>query len=492
ANDPVESVGEPDYVIQNAVIYDGLGGLPFAGDVSIKDGLIDQIGDISVGSNTEVYNAQGLALSPGFIDPHSHHDSKLMAQPASLSMLAQGITTIVSGLDGGLSTYGDQFISIQNNYDVFEKTPASVNIAFFAPHDTYREIVMGDDAKRLATDAELDEMKALLRRDMQAGAFGLSTGLEYEPSVYSDTSEVIELAKVAAEFGGRYSSHIRSEDVAMYPAIEVVLTVAREANLPVNISHIKLAMYELHGQSTAALKILNAAREEGLDVTADIYPYDGWQSVLGIMIPSRDYQDRNAAQYALSNIAAPDTISIVSYDLNQSYEGKNLQQIADMENKNPVDMLMEMLQNADKAGVRIGVIGSNIGDADIKNFMQWPYTAITTDGGINDAHPRGQGTFTRVLGKYVREMGVLSLPEAIRKMTSLTASNLGITTRGTIKTGLAADLVLFDPATISDHATFENSLQFSTGIDTVWVNGEISFTDGASTIARPGVTLKRE
>ncbi|MDG1859126.1 MAG: amidohydrolase family protein, partial [Emcibacteraceae bacterium] len=455
-------------------------------------GLIDQIGEITVDSNAIIYDAKGLALSPGFIDPHSHHDSKLMKQPASLSMLAQGITTIVSGLDGGLDTYGDQFVSVQNNFDIFEKTPASVNLALFAPHNTYREMVMGDDAKRLATDEELNEMKALLHRDLQAGALGLATGLEYEPAIYSNTSEVIELAKIAAEYGGRYSSHIRSEDVAVYPAIEEVLTIAREANLPVNISHIKLAMYELHGQSTSAIELLNNARSEGLNVTADIYPYDGWQSVLGILIPSRDYQDREASEYALSNIAAPNTISIVSYSLNEEFEGKNLQQIAEMENKDPVDMLMEMLQSADKAGVRIGVIGRNIGDEDIKNFMQWPYTAITTDGGIDDAHPRGQGTYPRVLGKYVREMGILSLPEAIRKMTSLSASNLGITTRGIIKAGLAADLVLFNPETITDHATFENSLQFSTGIDSVWVNGEIAFREGASTQARPGQILKRE
>ena len=492
SNEQTENINDPTYVIQNAVIYDGTGGTPFIGSVSIKDGLIDQVGQINIGSNTEVYDAGGLALSPGFIDPHSHHDSKLMKQPASLSILGQGITTIVSGLDGMLNAYGDKFVSIQNNYDIFVKSPATVNVAFFAPHDTYRKIVMGDDHKRHATDVELNEMKSMLRRDMEAGALGLATGLEYEPSVYSNSLEVIELAKVAAEYGGRYSSHIRSEDVAVYPAIEEILTIAREANIPVNISHIKLAMYELHGQSVAAIETLNDARAEGLDVTADIYPYDGWQSVLSLLIPSRDYYDRVAAEYALSNIAEPDSIFIVSYQLNKTYEGKNLQQIADMENLKPVDLLMEILQSAEKAKIRVGVIGRNIGDEDIKNYMQWPYTAITTDGGIDDAHPRGQGTFPRVLGKYVREMGILSLPEAIRKMTSLTASNLGITTRGTIKAGLAADIVLFDPATITDHATFENSLQFSTGIDTVWVNGEIVYSNGVSTQARPGRILKRE
>jgi N-acyl-D-amino-acid deacylase len=486
-NEPLTST-----FITNAVIYDGSGGDAVQGSVRIDEGLIIALGDLTPLQGEKTLDAGGLALAPGFIDPHSHHDRKIMEQRAPKSLLAQGITTFVSGLDGGLSTFGEPFISVQNNFDIFEKTPAAVNMALFAPHDTYRGIVMGDDIKRLVTDEELEKMKVMLRRDMEAGALGLATGLEYEPSVYSDAHEVIELAKVAAEYGGKYSSHIRSEDVAVYPAIEEVITIAREANIAANFSHIKVAMYELYGQSTNVIEMLNNAREEGLDITADVYPYDGWQSVLGITIPSRDYYDREAAEYALKSIIEPASVIITSHKTNPEYEGKTLAQIAIDKNVDPVDLLMSLLQQGEKEKFRIGVIGRNISEDDIKNFMHWPYTAITTDGGIDGDHPRGQGTFSRVLSRYVRDLDVLSLPEAIRRMTSLPASNLGLATRGMIKEGLAADLVLFDPDTIQDHATFAEPLQYSTGISAVWVNGAVVFKDGEPTDARPGKILKRE
>lgn len=479
-------------IIKNATIYDGSGEDAYNADVLINDGIITKVGIIDPAAGDTVYQANGLALAPGFIDPHSHHDRKIMQNLAPKSLLAQGITTFVSGLDGGLSTFGEPFISMQNNFDVFEATPAAVNLALFAPHGTYRDIVLGDDSKRVATAEEVEEMKVMLRRDMEAGALGLGTGLEYEPAVYSDGAEVIELAKVAAEYGGKYSSHIRSEDISVYAAIEEVFTIAREAKISANISHIKVAMYELYGQSPKVIEMLNNARDEGLDITADVYPYDGWQSVLDILIPSRDYYDREAAEYALTSLSIPSSVTIIKYDLKPSYQGKTLAEIASEENKDPVDLLMEILQDADNAKQRVGIIGRNISEDDIASYIRWPYAAITTDGSIDGAHPRGQGAFARVLSRYVRDLEVITLQEAIRKMTSLPASNLGLTTRGMIREGLAADLVLFDPATVQDHATFAEPLQYSTGISAVWVNGELVFKDGETTDARPGKILKRE
>lgn len=479
-------------LIKNAVIYDGTGEESYQADVRIEGGLITQVGIIDGHEGETIWDANGLALAPGFIDPHSHHDTKLMKKTAPESALGQGITTIVSGLDGGASTFGNPFISIEHNFSVFEKTPAAINLAYFAPHDTYREMVMGDDFKRTATAEEFDQMAQMLRRDMEAGALGLSTGLEYEPSLYSNTQEVIELAKIAAEYGGKYSSHIRSEDIKVTEAIDEVLTIAREANIPANISHIKLAMYELHGNAPSVIEKLEGAREEGLIITADIYPYDGWKAPMAILMPARDYEDRAAAEYALSSIASPSSITISDYEGEPTYVGKTLAELASEKNMDPVSLLMELLQRAERDNLNERVIGRNIGEEDIQTFMKWPYTAITTDGGIDDSHPRGQGSFSRVLANYVRDKNVISLSEAIRKMTSLPASNLGITGRGMIKKGFAADLVLFDPATIQDNATFEDSLQYSTGIDTVWVNGEVVWDKGIVTAARPGLIIRRQ
>jgi N-acyl-D-amino-acid deacylase len=480
------------WIIKNAVVYDGLGSGSVNADVRIENGIISGIGVFDAEPGERIWEANGLALSPGFIDPHSHHDTKLMQQPAPKSALGQGITTIVSGLDGDASSFGDPFISIAHNFSLFQKTPAAINLAYFAPHGSYRIIVMGDDSKRAATDEELNRMKQMLRRDLEAGALGLSTGLEYEPALYSVTEEVIELAKLAAEYGGRYSSHIRSEDVKVTEAIDELLTIARGANIPANISHIKLAMYEVHGNAASVLEKLDKARSEGLDITADIYPYDGWKAPMAILMPERDYSDRAAAEYGLTSIAAPSSITISDYEGEPSYAGKTLEELAAEENMDPVDLMMQLLQRAEQDNLKERVIGRNMGEEDIQTFMKWPFTAITTDGGIDDSHPRGQGAFPRVLATYVRDKNVLSLSEAIRKMTSLPAHNLGITDRGVLKQGLAADLVLFDPDSIQDHATFKDSLQYSTGIDAVWVNGELVWDKGNVTDARPGRIIRRQ
>ncbi len=480
------------WLIKNALIYDGTGTVPFEADIRIKDSIIVEIGPLDAIKDDRVWDAKGMILSPGFIDPHSHHDSKLMQQPASASFLAQGITTIVSGMDGFSSKFGEPFISIADNMVHFEHNPAAINLAYFGPHNNYRSRVMGDDYKRPATAAEISKMGDLLTADLNAGALGLSTGLEYEPTLYSTLDEVITLAKISAEVGGKYSSHIRSEDVAVTAAFEEVITIAREAKIAANISHIKLAMFELYGRSPEFINMLNVARDQGLNITADIYPYDGWQSTLSILIPSRDFYDRKAAKYALTSIISPANIIFTNYQGRPHYTGKTLEEIAVQEKVSPVDLLMDLLQTAEKENLQQSIIGRNMSEGDIDNFMRWPHTVITSDGGIDDRHPRGQGTFARVLGHYVRDRSVLSLSEAIRKMTSLTASNLGFSNRGELKKGYVADVVIFDPNTIIDHATFKEPLQYSTGIKAVWVNGELVWANDKETGARPGTIIRRE
>lgn len=472
-------------LIRNALLFDGKGTAPVAGDLRVQKGVIVAIGDLTLLADEREWDAEGLALSPGFIDPHSHHNSSLGEKPAPASALAQGITTITSGVDGSTD------VSIPEMFAEFEKSPAAINLAAFGPHNNYRTAVMGDDFRRTATAQEIDAMTVLLQADLDAGALGLATGVEYEPALYSDTSELVELAQAAAKVGGRYTSHIRSEDINFYQALDEFITVARDAKIPANLSHIKLAMANLWGQSSKVVAILNAARAEGLDITADIYPYDGWQSTMQILLPERDLEDRGAYEYALNSIALPSTIILTLYEPNPSYVGKTLAEIADIEGVSPVDMLMKMVQATSSGHLREKIIGRNIGAADINNFMQWPFTSISSDGRTDDRHPRGQGAFPRVLAKYVREKGVLSLPEAIRKMTSLSAESLGLAGRGVLEPGYAADLVLFDPATIMDHGTFTDPVQYATGVKAVWVNGTLVWQDGRATANRPGKILRR-
>jgi len=472
-------------LIENALLYDGKGSLPVKGDIRIEAGLIVELGELTATSRDEVWNANGLALAPGFIDPHSHHEAKFNENSAPASALAQGITTVVAGLDGSTS------MPIKALFRQFNENPAAINLAAFGPHNNYRNLVMGEDFRRIATTKEIIEMANLLDVDLKLGVLGLSTGVEYEPALYGNTNELIALAKVAAQAGGRYSSHIRSEDIRFYEALDEFLTVAREAKIPANISHIKLAMATLWGQGNKVLELLEKARAEGLDITADIYPYDGWQSTLQILLPKRDLDDRKAYEFALKSIALPGTIIMTAYEPEPTYVGKTLAEIADIEGISPVDMLMKMVKVTTKEQMREGIIGRNIGEEDIQNFMKWPFTSISSDGATDDRHPRGQGAFPRVLARYVREKGVLSLPEAIRKMTSLTAQSLGLSGRGSLEPGFAADLVLFSPETIVDHATFADPIQYSTGISAVWVAGELVWKDGKATANRPGKVLGR-
>jgi N-acyl-D-amino-acid deacylase len=345
-------------------------------------------------------------------------------------------------------------------------------------------------------------MAALVEQEMDAGALGLSSGLEYDPGIYSTTDEVVELARVAAAVGGRYMSHIRSEDRRYWEAIDEILLIGREARLPVQISHIKLAMRSLHGQTDRLLATLDQARAKGVDVTADIYPYTYWQSTLTVMFPDRDFEDPAAARFAVEELAAPEDMLIPVFEPDPSLAGKTLAEIAALRGTDPPTTLMDLIREAEALRMAKGpdgdeddiesVIAVSMQETDIERLMEWPFINFCTDGELEGSHPRGFGSFPRVLGRSVRERHVLTLEDAVHKMSAQAASNVGLAERGHIGEGSLADLVLFDPKTVLDRATTDDPHATSVGIEMVWVNGRIVYEDGRTSGRRPGRVLRRQ
>jgi N-acyl-D-aspartate/D-glutamate deacylase/CubicO group peptidase (beta-lactamase class C family) len=486
----------PSTLITDARVVDGTGEPGFEADVRIEADRIVAVGELSPEKGEAVVDADGLVLAPGFIDTHSHADDDIIEYPDAVAVTSQGITTVITGQCGGSQLPLGEF------FDGLEKAPAAVNIASFSGHGTIRESVMGDDFRRPATDAEIEAMRVLLRADLEAGSLGLSTGLEYDPGIYSTTDEVVELAKVAAARGGRYVSHIRSEDRRFWQAVDEILTIGRRARLPVRISHLKLAMRSSHGKTERLLGILDRAREEGIEVTADIYPYTYWQSTLTVMFPDRNFEDREAARFAIEELSSPEDMLIPDFDPDPSLAGKTLAEIAAMRGTDPATTLMDLIREAEKLRVEKrsrgenddveSVIAKSMTESDIERLMQWPYITFCTDGELDGSHPRCFGAFPRVLGRYVRDRHVLTLEQAIHRMTALAASQHGIRDRGRIEPGAYADLVLFDPAKVIDRATTDDPHARAAGIDTVWVNGRPVAEDGYATGRKPGRVVRRE
>lgn len=473
---------QPSTLIVNASIVDGTGSPARRGAVRVVGDRIAEIGALTPRPGDRTVDAGGLVLAPGFIDTHSHHAGGLFEALDAPAVVSQGITTIVVGQDGSSD------VPLQTFFERLQSAPASVNVASYAGHGTLRSRVMGEDFKRKATPAEIEAMAGLLRAEMKAGALGLSTGLEYDPGIYSDPSEVIALAKVAAEAGGRYMSHVRSEDREFWKAIDEAIAVGREARIPVQISHVKLAMRSLWGQTARLIRTLDDARAAGVNVTADIYPYTFWQSGMTVLFPNRDFDNRAAAEFALREVTSPEGLLVTRYPRNPAYEGKSLAEIAKMRGADPPQAMMDMIRESDG---RIGIVATGMDERDVVALTKWPFANICSDGTSTGGHPRGYGAFPRVLGRYVRERKELTLEEAVRKMTSLAAANVGIEGRGTIRAGAPADLVLFDPATIIDRSTTADPKAVSSGVRSVWVNGQLVFDSGRTTSARPGLVVRR-
>jgi len=477
-------------LITNASVIDGSGSPARRASVRVEGERIAAIGNLQPRAGETVIDAHGLTLAPGFIDTHSHADAGLFEHPEALGVISQGITTIIGGQDG------DSPIPLASYFDRLEKSPAAINVGMYVGHGTIRDSVMHADFRRAATPAEVARMSEILANEMRAGAIGLSSGLEYDPGIYSDPSEVIALAKVAASFHGRYISHIRSEDYAFWKAIDEIVTIGREAKLPVQVSHAKLAMRDLWGHADSLVRLLDAARASGVDITADIYPYLYWHSTLTVLFPKRDFENRTAAEFALTQTSTPAGLLLGRYEPNPSYAGKTVAEIAQLRGTDSVTTLIDLIRDAEAMRVRTGhstesVIGTSMVEPDVERIMKWPHANLSTDGALNGPHPRGFGAFPRFLGLYVRERKVMSLEEAIHRMTALAAAHMGITDRGRLTPGAYADLVLFDPATVMDRATPREPHLTSVGIERVWVNGLEVYADGTPTGARPGKTIER-
>jgi len=480
----------PPTLITNARVIDGSGAPARTAAVRIEAGRIAAIGDLAPRPGETVVDAGGLVLAPGFIDTHSHADDELFEHPDAVAATSQGITTIVGGQDGG------SFHPLADFFARLEKQPATVNVASYAGHGTLRALVMGNDFRRPASRREVRRMEHRLADDMRAGALGLSTGLEYDPGIYSARGEVLALAKVAAANGGRYISHVRSEDRYFWDAIDEIIAIGREAHLPVQVSHMKLAMRSWWGQADRLLGLLDQARAAGIDITADVYPYLYWHSTLTVLFPKRDFNDLAEARLVVNEIVPPEGLLLTQYDAEPAWAGKTLAEIAALRNEEPAVTLMELLRRAEQRRLQTGdagesIIGTSMTEADLERLLAWPHTNICTDGQLDGSHPRGYGTYPRILGRYVRERKVLTLEEAVHRMTGLAAAHMGFDDRGLVRPGMAADLVLFDPETIIDRATTAEPHALADGIRSVWVGGQVVFADGHATPARPGRVLRR-
>lgn len=469
-------------LIANIQLIDGTGTAPVKSAVRIIDKRIRDIGNLTAFPGEAVIDGNGFVLAPGFIDAHSHHEWGLNENPQAIAMTNQGITTIVTGQDGSSDL-------IDTLKERIKSRPAAVNILSYTGHASLRELVMKTDIYRKATAAEIIAMKKILVSEVEKGSFGLSTGLEYEEGFYSTPDEVIELAKSITGHHGRYISHIRSEDISMDAAIEEIITIGREAKIPVQVSHIKIAMRSKWGTASQLLARLNAARAEGINITADCYPYTMWSSTPRVLFPKKDFTNIASAEFATKELFDPAASVMTRYPANKNYEGKTVTEIGKMNNESPAQALSRIIREGENEGSG-SIAGVSMAEEDVVNFLKWNYTNICSDGSWG-GHPRGYGAFTRVLGRYVREQKIMPLETAIYKMTGLAAEHLGLSNRGTIARGNFADLVLFNSATVIDNSTISNPKALSSGIEIVWVNGKIVYQNQQATAERPGVFISR-
>lgn len=524
-----------DLLFKNARIVDGTGNPAFYGDVGIEKERISGVGKLSSLQARRTLDLAGLALSPGFIDLHTHSDFTLPLFPRAASMVRQGVTTQLVGncgfspfpvvserlemlkaycafVDAGL---GWEWRSLAGYARMLESLPLATNVALQVGHGSVRIAVMGFD-NRTPTGAEQTAMESLVSQAMEEGAFALSSGLIYAPGIYSQTPELAALARVAGSYGGFYSSHIRGEGDTLLAAVGEALAIGREAALPVQLSHHKATGKPNWGRVTSSLAMLDEARAVGQDVLADQYPYTAGSTTLAALLPSwvmesgvESMQKRLNDSTTLARIRAeieqpasgglefdPTTILISSIPdgPNKQYEGQMLPEIAQQRGQSPVDAALDLLQS-ELGGVQMIIF--SMAEEDVRQVMRHPAVAIASDGWTlspesgGKPHPRSYATYAHVLGKYVRDEKVLRLEEAVRKMTSLPAQRLGRFDLGLIRAGCVADLVIFDPAQVAGRATFQDPHQYCQGVEHVLVNGQFVIEAGEDTDAVAGKVLKR-
>ncbi len=479
-----------DVLVQHARIIDGTGRASIVGDVRIRSNKITAVAaHLMPQPGEEVRDAHGLALAPGFIDMHSHADRGLLQDLDAATQARQGITTMLVGQDGGSN------FPLRDWFAKLEATPAAVNVASMVGHATVRAQVMGKDLFRGSTAAELEKMKDVLATELRAGAFGISTGLEYEQAHFSTTEEVVALSKVAGSNGGFYISHVRDEGNGVFTSFDEILRIGREAGLPVEITHIKLAAPPTwHLAATRMPAYFQRAKREHIDLRADVYPYTYWQSNIRVLVTDRDFFNPQKVAAGLANNGGAAAIRLARYTPEPAVAGKTLTEIAKIWGLSEVDTYMRIVKATMAeldSDVRMeSIIGTSMSEDDVRWFVAHPQISFCSDGELHGAHPRGAGTFPRVLGRYVREQKALSLELAVHKMTGLSARNLGLKDRGRIAPGYIADLVLFDPATVIDNSTIEHPEAPPTGIASVMTSGEWVIDGGKPTGKHPGHVLR--
>ena len=510
----LSAAADADILIRNARVVDGTGSPWFLSDIAISDGRITALGrhlDMDAGTTID---AAGRVLTPGFVDVHTHVESSsrrggLEGQPRADNFLLDGVTTIITGNCGGseinIGSYANRL------------TDLGINVATFIGHNTVRMEVMGPE-DREPTNAEMDRMKSLVDKAMQDGAVGFSTGLLYVPGTYAETSEVIELAKIAAEYGGVYTTHIREQGAKLHESLIEAITIGVEADMPVQISHLKVKGPSRWGTIGSALDLIDSFRAQGVDIVVDAYPYARASTNLGVNMPR--WAVAGTADDIAGKIEDPETseqiiagmkdmlddggytdysfATVARFMPNESYNGMNISEINQLREgalniDGEISTILDMMVEGGEAGVTQGasMVYHYMSDDDVDTILRYPNAAIASDGGVIERdvgmpHPRSYGTNARVIADYVHERGIMTLEDAVRRMTSLPARAFSFHDRGIIRPGFVADLVLFDPETVNDKATFEDPHQFSEGFDYVIVNGEVAVAGGEPTDVRAG------
>jgi len=526
-----------DVIIKGGAVYDGSGRPPRRADVGLRGDRIAAIGNLSRATATTVVDAKGLAVAPGFINMLSHSESSLIVDPRSLSEIKQGVTTQIFG-EGSMGPLNDQMKQRLNatrgdsRYQIewttlaeyltyLEKRGIPQNVASFIGAATIREHVIGLEDKQ-PTPAQLEQMRELVRREMEAGALGITTALIYPPAFFAKTEELIEMCKVAAKYKGKYTTHMRSEGNQLIEAVQETIRISREAGLPAEIYHLKASGTANWPKMDQVFKMIQDARRRGLKITANMYTYTAGGTGLDASMPPWVWDGGREAGYkrlqdpdtrkkiadairAPSNdwenlymlAGSPDRLLLASFRTEQlkPLAGKTLGEVAKMRGKDPVETIMDLVLE-DRS--RIGTIYFLMSEDNIKKQIRQPWVSFGSDaasvapeGNVlrSSAHPRAYGNFARLLGKYVREEKVISLTEAVRRLSSLPATNLGLDHRGFLRPGMFADVVVFNPQTIADRATFENPHQLSVGVEHVFVNGTQVLKGGEHTGAKPGRAL---
>ncbi|WP_426490754.1 N-acyl-D-amino-acid deacylase family protein [Hymenobacter sp. 102] len=497
-----------DILIRNGRLYDGTGNTWTLGDVAVRAGRIVAVGRLPANYPADtVLDARGLAVAPGFIDVHTHIEDDEVRQPTADNFLLDGVTTVVTG------NCGSSRPDLRRYFRQLDSLHLSVNVASLVGQGTVRKAVMGR-ARRPPTEAELRRMETLTDSAMRAGAVGLSSGLIYVPGTYTRPPELVRLARVAARYHGLYATHMRNESDSVRQAIQEALLIGREADLPVQISHLKLGGQRNWGHAAELLQLIETARQQGQPVTIDQYPYTASSTSLSTLLPDDVQADgRDSLRARLARPATRRAVEqflvqrlrskglrhfsyavVASFPPDTSYNGRSLEEINRLRHR-PHNARAEAATILDLVlQYDAGMVFHGMSEPDVQTIMRYPQNMVASDASIRvwregAPHPRGYGSNARVLGHYVRELRVITLEEAIRRMTSLPAQTFGFTSRGLLRPGFAADIVVFDPATVADKSTFTQPHQYSVGMRYALVNGRLTVREGRHTGQRAGQVL---